>query len=319
MVDRRTFTSWLAILVSGSLVPGLTSCSERAEVIARQREPAAGGQGGGTAVAGGNGGADNAVRRPVFGAPTPVDELNDPEAKDQDPTLTEDLREILFFSDRGGNDDIWTSRRDTVADPWEPPTSVDELNSDSFEQSPAISRDGLRLWYYSRRDPPGIWYSERDTREATWSDPIPIPVQIDEPEGVVIAPALDDVELRMAVSVGTSASRDIYEMVRQSWEAPWGDPAPVAGLNVDTTDSTPFLIDDGSEILFSSGRSGGGDLFWGYRVTPALAVERIEPLAELNDEEGFESHPHLAANRTVIFFGSNRTGNTDIYQAFAAE
>jgi hypothetical protein len=319
MVDRGTFTPWPAFLAGGLLVLGMASCSERAEVIARQRQPAGGGHGGDTTVAGGRGGVDDEVRRPVFAAPTPIEELNDPDAKDQDPTLTEDLCEILFFSDRGGNDDIWTSRRDRVDDPWEPPTPVAELNSDSFEQSPAISRDGLRLWYYSRRDPPGIWFSARETREATWSEPIPIPIEVDEPEGVVIAPALDDVELRMAVSVGTSSSRDIYEMVRQSWAAPWGDPAPVAGLNVDTADSTPFLIDDGSEILLSSGRSGAGDLFWGYRVTPALAVERVEALVELNDEVGFESHPHLAVDRTVIFFGSNRTGNTDIYQAFVAE
>ncbi len=298
------------------LIFGAAGCGERAEVVARQRLPEGGGAGGTTAVQGGGTAGDNdLVRRPVFGAPWPVVELNDPDAKDQDPTLTEDQLEILFFSDRGGIEDIWTSRRASVDAAWEPPWPVTELNSDSFEQSPAISRDGLRLFFYSRREPAGIWYAERESRDAEWSAPVAVPVEVEDPPGVVIAPALDDVELRMAISVGTAESRDIYETVRPSWQAPWGDPVPVVGLNGAATDSTPYLVDDGSEILFSSGRSGAGDIFWGHRPTPALPVERVEPIEELNDEIGFESHPHWVVDRTAIYFGSNRSGNTDIYVA----
>jgi hypothetical protein len=58
-----------------------------------------------------------------------------------------------------------------------------------------------------------------------------------------------------------------------------------------------------------------GDLFWAYRDTVAQPVRRVEPLDELNDLEAFESHPHLAVDRSVVFFGSTRSGNTDIYQA----
>ena len=299
------------------MLVGATACGDRSEVIARQRQPSGGaaGSGGDAAGRGGDGGEPDGVRRPVFETPTAVAELNDPDAKDQDPTLTEDLLEIFFFSDRDGDEDIWTARRTSLDDPWDPPTPVVELNSDVVEESPAISRDGLRIWYYSRRDPPGIWYAWRDTRDAAWSDPVSIPVQVQEPEGVVIAPSLDDVELRMAFSVGTGVSRDIFEMVRTSWEAPWGYPAPVAGLNADSADSTPFLIDDGSEMLLSSGRAGQGDLFWAYRITPAQPVERIEPLDEINDPVSFESHPHLSVDRSVVFFGSTRSGNTDLYEA----
>lgn len=328
---------WPGPLIGGALALFVVAaaCWDQGETIARQlrtapsgaagaagNEHAAaddGGQANGSAGAGGtadaSGGRQSEIGRPVFETPTVVDGLNDPEAKDQDPTLTEDLLEILFFSDREGGEDLWASRRATIDASWDPPTVVTELNSDAVEQSPAISRDGLRLWYYSRREPPGLWYSERETRDDRWSAPVAIPVQQQGTAGVVIAPALDSLELRMAVSIGISESRDIFELVRPFPDAPWGDPAPLAGLNGDTADSTPFLIDDGREVLFASGRSGNGDLFWGYRTTPAAPVERIEPLSELNDPEQFESHPHLAVDRSVVFFGSTRTGNTDIYQA----
>ena len=303
------------------------ACVEHVEIIARER-PAVGGSGGrasaagaggaeSSAAGGGEGGAADEVRRPVFLAPSPVDELNDPDAKDQDPTLTADLREILFFSDRGGNEDIWTARRDDPEDPWEPPTAVEELNSDDIEQNPAISRDGLRLWYYSRRDPAGIWQTSRATRDDAWDDPVPLVVDVEDPGGVIIAPTVDASELRMALSLGTASSRDIYELVRASWSAPWSEPALVLGLNGDTAESTPFFIDDGRELLFFSGRTGNGDLFWAYRASLAVPVTRVEPLTELNDPESFESHPYLSVDRRVVYFGSNRSGNTDIFRAVA--
>lgn len=306
-------TGWFVVVG----ISAMLACVDRGEVVAWEHPAAAaGGPAAGAAGSAGTAGSQSgAVQRPVFEEPQPVKELNAPDAKDQDPTLTADLLTILFFSDRGGDEDIWASQRPSIDDPWEAPREVAELNSDAVEHSPAISPDGLRLWYYSQRDPAGLWYSERETRNARWSDPRSVPIEVTDPPGVVIAPALDDLELRLAVSVGTSESRDIHELVRVSWDTPWSAPAAIAGLNSGAADSTPFLIGAGSEVLFSSARSGNGDLFWAYRDTPALPVERVEELTELNDPQAFESHPHLAADRSVIYFGSTRTGNTDIFWA----
>jgi len=312
-LSRRS-TIALAFLVG---LLAMSACSERSEIIARQRSEPTSGAGGvpDEAQPGGAAGSGAGTERPRFGTPVVVSELSDPDAKDQDPSLTEDLLEIFFFTDRDGDEDIWTSRRSSRTASWEAPVPVEELNSGDAEQSPAISRDGLRILYYSRREPPGIFATQRPTRESPWDPPEPIPIQVDEPEGVVIAPSLDALELRMAVSVGTGESRDIYELVRPSLTGTWSEPSPIEGLNLDVTDSTPFLIDDGSELLFSSGRSGTGDLYWAHRTTPAQPVERVEALEELNDPDAFESHPHLAVDRSVVFFGSTRSGNTDIYEA----
>lgn len=312
MWQLNTLTACIAVVLWG--------CGERAEIVARERSSSVGGdQGDGDGDgAGGDGGQGSGDPGPPrFSAPSSIVELNDPEAKDQDPTVTEDQLEIFFFSDRNGEPDIWRSTRDAVNAPWEPPQQVAELNSVDVEQNPAISRDGLRIWYYSRRDPAGVYFAERPTRSEPFAEPEALTISAPGSDGLVIAPSVDASELRMAVSIGEATSRDIYEMVRPSLSGSWGEAVLVSGANSDNSESTPFLIEDGSELLFHSGRTGAGDLFWAYREAPGLAFTHVEPLSDVNDPAAFESHPHLTADRRWLYFGSDRGGNTDIYVAEA--
>lgn len=252
---------------------------------------------------------------PTFADPEPITELCVDDAKDQDPTLTGDLLEIFFFSERDGNADLWTSRRESVEDPWNPPTAVEELNTSELEQNPSVSRDGLRIWFYSRREPKGIWYSERATRSSSWETPVPISDPLFDAD--IIAPNLDDQELRVAVSTLDQEldTRDIEEAVRTSTSKPWSRLSPVEGLNGPKDESTPFLFDGDHVILMSSGRTGRGDLYWAWRKTLDSAVETPILLQELSDENALDSHPWLAPDASVIFFGSARSGSTDLYTA----
>src|SRR6476469_10029708 len=96
------------------------------------------------------------------------------------PTLTADLLEIYFTTDRqSGNGDVWFARRSDPGRPFEPPAPIDEVNSDAFETSSAISADGLTLWFGSDRGggvattgTTDIWMSNRANRSATWSTPV---------------------------------------------------------------------------------------------------------------------------------------------------
>jgi hypothetical protein len=304
-------------------------CTERGEVIARERTLDAGAGGAAGAHASGGSGTNTGGlgcgagapsgggpgARPQLSQPVPVAELNDPVAKDGDPTLTEDELEIFFFSDRNGDEDLWKSTRESIDAAWDEPMLVQELNSDKLDQNPSISRDGLRIWFSSNREPAGNYYASRPSRDEPFGTPELIPIQSGSTEGSVIAPSVDVTELRMAVSIGTGASRDIYELVRPSLMGSWGAPALLPGVNGTNAESTPFLIDDGRELLFISGRSGGGDLYWAYRESLALPTVLVEPLTEVNDPTGFESHPHLTVDRARLYFGSDRGGNTDIYVA----
>ncbi|HEX9608561.1 MAG TPA: hypothetical protein VF962_15150 [Gemmatimonadaceae bacterium] len=89
------------------------------------------------------------------GPATLVSEISHPTATDQGSTLRTDGREIFFFSTRpggiGGND-LWTSTRRSVHDPWPTPTNLGSpLNSVAAEQQPSLSSDGRTLLFASSR------------------------------------------------------------------------------------------------------------------------------------------------------------------------
>src|SRR5690606_25854859 len=93
---------------------------------------------------------DPAILDVPFGTPKLVAELSLPGIEEDDPCLTRDQLEIFFDRDDGGHD-IYTSRRASIANPWPPPAPVVELNSSSTDEHPALSADGLRLYFTSRR------------------------------------------------------------------------------------------------------------------------------------------------------------------------
>jgi WD40 repeat protein len=94
---------------------------------------------------------DGATRGPA----ERVDELSDPAATDQGPSLRGDGREIFFFSPRlgtvGGND-LWVSTRRSVHDLWSAPVNLGApINSIAAEQQPNLTSDGRTLLFASSR------------------------------------------------------------------------------------------------------------------------------------------------------------------------
>ena len=87
-------------------------------------------------------------------------------ARTDNPTLTADLLEIYFTSDRSrpGRRLVRPPRR-APSQPFGRAEPIDVLNTSTFETSAAISADGLTLWFGSDR--PGgvgttdIWVSSR--------------------------------------------------------------------------------------------------------------------------------------------------------------
>jgi Tol biopolymer transport system component len=143
----------------------LTACGRRGELLGTVA-PAPDG------ASPGAGGAST----PRFSEPQLVASVSDPLAYDADPSVTGDLLQMFFFSDRSGNRDIWTSRRLSATDPWGDPTAVSELNSPFPEEGPSISLDGRRIWFVTDRDGSGrhIWRSSRSGPNGPWAAPQPV-------------------------------------------------------------------------------------------------------------------------------------------------
>ena len=306
---KVSVTVKLAVAVLAAACPGPSACV-RNELL-------------GTIAA--DGGGDAAPLPPRFSPPTLVAALSDPDAIDEDPTFTADVLELYFMSTRAGNRDIWTARRATAADPWQAPTRVGELDSPDSDWAPAVSLDGLRIWFASDRDSVGrgqIWRSTRASRSAPWDPPAPVAELASG--SVDFAPAVDATETTMLLSSDRAspaattggAGFDLYMATRAGTGAAWGWPAAVPGVNSDVDEYDPFVAQGGLVVFFTSMRSGMGDLYWSSRR--ALAEPFAPPVAldDLNSTT-YDSDSTLSPDLGTIMFSSTRSGNAEIYEASA--
>jgi Tol biopolymer transport system component len=88
-----------------------------------------------------------------FGPPARVAELES-SADDWSPWLAADERTILFASSRPGGagmSDLWTSTRPDPGAAFGAPEPITELDTSSDELSPALSSDGLTIYFRSTR------------------------------------------------------------------------------------------------------------------------------------------------------------------------
>ena len=79
-----------------------------------------------------------------------VFELNSA-AQDGRPAIRFDGLEVIFNSSRGGNNDLYVSRRDQIWEAWSTPVPVSEANSQSEDIQPTLSGDGRTLYFASLR------------------------------------------------------------------------------------------------------------------------------------------------------------------------
>jgi len=93
-----------------------------------------------------------------FGAPVNVSELNSV-ADDSRPVVRSDGLEFFFTSQRVGSvpqgltpsSDLWTSTRSSTSQSWSAPFNLSPLNTSATEAAPALSADGLTLFFHSNR------------------------------------------------------------------------------------------------------------------------------------------------------------------------
>jgi Tol biopolymer transport system component len=246
-----------------------------------------------------------------------LEELSDPLEVDQDPALSGDGLEIVWASQRGGNADLWRSRRRGLSEPWEPPQRVEELTSEHGEASPHLAPDALSIWFASDR--PGgagehdIWMATRDARDAAWSAPqLVSEVNSAAPD---LAPSVTENALVLS-SARAADTYDLYLASRSSTGSPWGPPAPIAAVNSAMSEWDPLLTQDGHELLFSSRRGASVDLYWAARPSSTASFELPQPLSSLNTE--YSDHdPWWSPELGLIVFASDRSGKTALYEAYA--
>ena len=252
-----------------------------------------------------------------FGAPVPIVELDTALYGEDDPSLTADLLEIYFGSERPGGmgmEDIWMASRAAPGDPWGAALPLATLNSPQTDQTMKVAPDGLSIYLASNRPASqgaDLWVSTRPARGLPWPAPVPV-TPLNSASGDWAAIPADD--LRSIVS-NRDGDEDLYEAFRAAAADPWGAPAKIVGLATPGNECDP-AAPGGGVIFFASTQTGSlGDYdLWTAPYTPGAGAGPATPLTELNTA-GRDRDPWVSPDLRMIVFSSDRDGSDDLFVA----
>jgi len=216
---------------------------------------------------------------------------------------------------------------------WSTPIDLGPIVNSAFaETGPAISRDGLSLYFASDRSTePGdtfpdfnIWVAQRPTVDSPWGAPVPVPV-LNTPEfsDSVPTPSRDGHWLFFnSRRPGGCGDFDIWASFRVythddfAWQPPVnlgpGDQCGV-GVNSAFLDAGPSFFendDAGSRLLFfGSGRPGGpgGSDIYVSEQLPDGSFGPASLVAELSSPQD-DQRPAIRFDGLELFLRSNRVG-----------
>jgi WD40 repeat protein len=270
--------------------------------------------------------ADSGADSGAFGSPVVVAELASSGNNDFKETLTADLLEIYFCSDRPGgpgNQDVWSASRASTSSAWSTPSCVLEVSSPLHETGPAVSADGLTLWVSSDRSGGkggyDIWMSTRASRSSSWSIPTPV-TELNTPGDEFPRPP-GQKGLTMPASY-RSTPNNLYQTFTAtrssvSATATWTTPNRLSEVDTASIDTDGFLSDDGLVLYFSSDRvvAGDQDLFVTSRPDARSPFGSVRPLRELSATGSQDRDPWLSPDGHEMYFSSDRGGTLKIYRA----
>jgi Tol biopolymer transport system component len=113
---------------------------------------------------------------------------------------------------------------------------------------------------------------------------------------------------------------DLFLATRATAGGDFSGVTPIAGLNTSSDDQQPYLLPDGSEIYFSSNRSGDSDIYRA-RALSGGGFGAASAVAEINTAGLADEHPVVSADGLTIFFSSTRPGgmgNIDVWTSTRA-
>jgi len=294
------------------LLIAASACSRDDLSLGDGRPDAGAGGGAPAGGAGGDGGAPAIL--PPFSEPTMIAALSASEdGNDDDPSLTADLTEIYFNSDRtGSNEDIWRSVRANETDDWPAPEAVDVLNSPDRETGIALAADGLTVWFSSDRGGAGldIYVARRDQRSDEWLSPELEEALSTSDDDLVSSISADGLTIYLARRTDDSDDYDVFVAQRDTVADDWQPAAALSEVNTDAAESDASPVQGGlvllftrSEDLYVAERSSSGGLF--SNPTPIEALN-----SESDDRDAWATHDF-----GYVVFSSDREGRYQLFQA----
>ncbi len=267
-----------------------------------------------------------------FGNVVRVEEVSVGGEDDENPTLTDDMLQIYFNSERdGGADgsDVWFAERSSLDEDFGEPRPLGGWSDEGSDSSPAVSGDGLTLWLAHEVESDGDSEATTDVRmvvrettsEPDWQGPVSVQglnTSADERprplgQGGVVMPLSRRVE--------TDAGDTLWQtlLARRVGDAEFSEPVLLSELvEPDVSVVDGFLSFDGLTLVFKyQPPDEDGDLYWAKRssVDAAFVGATAVPGADVNTDAD-ERDPWLSPDGTVLYFASDREGDAmDVFRA----
>jgi len=101
-------------------------------------------------------------------------------------SISTDGLSLIFDSNRSGGYgryDLYASTRPTLSDPWSTPVNLGStVNSSAWDYAPALSADGLSLFFTSLRSGNyEIWLTTKATKDDPWGEPVNLGPVVNSP------------------------------------------------------------------------------------------------------------------------------------------
>jgi len=229
--------------------------------------------------------------------------------------FSRDGLELYFSSTRPGGYgffDIWVATRETVNTPWGEPVNLGpSVNSPAGECDPAISPDGLELYFGIYNESPyRIRVCSRPSKDAPWSNPELLNPPVGDYEAFAAELSPDGLSLYFSSSrPGGCGGCDIFVSTRATTKDDWGIPVDL-GPSVNSTvyDAYPSISSDGLALFFCSDLPGGygnGDIWVATR--PTTDAEWGLPVNYPSLNQPFDDDtwsPAISPDGSVLYFES---------------
>jgi len=222
-----------------------------------------------------------------WSTPVPVPSLNSVQNEDLI-DVRDDHLEFILNSDRtgtvGGYDLWWSSRANTSA-PWSTPVNITPLNTTGTEWDPALSADGLELYFTAQQRPEGgqgtysIYRVTRTNKSSTTWSSVAYLASLDSTSSDH-SPCLSPDGLTMLWSSdrpGGTGSSDFYRAVRPDrLTTVWTVLGEQKELNGTGWDHNAQFSGDGFSLYYT--QSGTNNLWVAHRILPLCIVDGTQTL-----------------------------------------
>ena len=246
----------------------------------------------------------------AFGAPKELKTVNGP-TEDLGGRLANDQLTILFSRTNADNTwDIYSATRSTTTEPFGAPQVVGPLNTIYSELWPALTPDGLAVYFMSDRITPGtygVWVAKRASITAAWGPPMAVP---DLMTGDVTPFVANATGFYFASGARTGAgANDIFRATLDATGAMTMIGAVIGGVDTTASEVIPVLTADELHIYFArnngtdfdiyqASRSSTSDGFGAAAPVPGLAMAGFDELPSWISPDGCDLYYSSAGGVT---------------------